>query len=300
MGRITNLGAVILCGGQSSRMGYPKALLPFGDKTLLTHMIDLLAQRVENITVVASPQQILPPLDPEIKVVYDQVAFQGPLSGMLTGFESTDQSEFLFVTATDTPLLQWQVVKHMYDRSVENHYDIVIPYNGQHHYPLTAIYHRETVLHKIKELLGSRRYRPVYLMEDLFHLKVLLDEFRSIDPDLASFRNLNSRADYRELLNTLNMEVPKEFDPPEIQVEFYGVTRLLIGSANTHVLADDTDALTDCLSLKFPSLIGTVIVDGKLHPAFRFVKNASEFLSEGRVGLKQGDSIMLIHADAGG
>ena len=48
------VGGVILCGGRSSRMGRPKALLPFGEETLLTRMVRILSGVVDPIVVVAA------------------------------------------------------------------------------------------------------------------------------------------------------------------------------------------------------------------------------------------------------
>ena len=54
--------AIVLAGGRSSRMGTPKALLPFGGRPLIGHIVDTLAQVADDIVVVASPGQELPEL----------------------------------------------------------------------------------------------------------------------------------------------------------------------------------------------------------------------------------------------
>ena len=45
-------GAVILCGGRSTRMGRDKATLPFGDATLLERVVAILQPLVDEVTVV--------------------------------------------------------------------------------------------------------------------------------------------------------------------------------------------------------------------------------------------------------
>jgi molybdenum cofactor guanylyltransferase len=52
---MTTFSAVILAGGRSSRMGMPKAALPFGDSTILERLIDTLTPGFEEIVVVAAP-----------------------------------------------------------------------------------------------------------------------------------------------------------------------------------------------------------------------------------------------------
>ncbi len=63
---------IVLCGGRSSRMGVPKAMLPFGPERLLQRLVRRLREAVEPVLVVASPGQELPSLPSEIRVVYDR------------------------------------------------------------------------------------------------------------------------------------------------------------------------------------------------------------------------------------
>ena len=42
-----NKGAIVLCGGKSSRMGRDKATLPFGPELMLQRVVRLISQVVE-------------------------------------------------------------------------------------------------------------------------------------------------------------------------------------------------------------------------------------------------------------
>jgi molybdopterin-guanine dinucleotide biosynthesis protein A len=98
--------AVILAGGTSSRMGFPKdqARLPNG-KTFLEQLVDLLTPVVERVVVsVRSPEQSLPPLPPQISIVSDETSGQGPLGGVLSVLDASDGEEFVFLTC-DMPAL---------------------------------------------------------------------------------------------------------------------------------------------------------------------------------------------------
>ena len=56
-------GRVVLCGGESRRMGQPKAWLPFGPERMLQRVVRLVGRGgVGPIVVVAAPGQDLPPL----------------------------------------------------------------------------------------------------------------------------------------------------------------------------------------------------------------------------------------------
>lgn len=102
------VAGVILAGGQSRRMdGRDKAMLPFGDRRLIDHVHDRLAQQIETIAINSNG-------DPavfghlETSVVPDDIpGFVGPLAGILSGMEwaAAQSSPFSHVltVATDTP-----------------------------------------------------------------------------------------------------------------------------------------------------------------------------------------------------
>ena len=52
-------GGIVLCGGRSTRMGVPKATLPFGLETMLQRVVRLLGTVVSPIVVVAAREQEL-------------------------------------------------------------------------------------------------------------------------------------------------------------------------------------------------------------------------------------------------
>src|SRR5947209_19753423 len=76
---------IVLCGGQSTRMGQPKAWLPFGDELMLPRVVRLLSEVVSPIVVVAAPGQDLPRLSADLILAPDPVPGQGPLQGLATG-----------------------------------------------------------------------------------------------------------------------------------------------------------------------------------------------------------------------
>ena len=48
------VGGIVLCGGRSTRMGVPKATLPFGPETMLQRVVRLLDTVIGPIVVVAA------------------------------------------------------------------------------------------------------------------------------------------------------------------------------------------------------------------------------------------------------
>ena len=100
-------GAVVLCGGESRRMGRPKAWLPFGDELMLQRVVRLAGTVAQPTIVVAAPAQELPALAADVAIVRDPVSGRGPLQGLAAGLAAFDNSvELVYATATDVPFLE--------------------------------------------------------------------------------------------------------------------------------------------------------------------------------------------------
>ena len=160
-------GAVVLCGGKSTRMGTSKALLPF--------------------------DQILPDLPPAVIVTRDESEGRGPLEGLRAGLKALPaRVERAYVTSCDVPLLVPDFIRQMLD--LADGYDIaVIEVNGFSH-PLSAVYGRAT-LPSVEDLLARNRLRPAFLF-DVVKTRRIEPAEMTADPDLRTLRNLNTREDY--------------------------------------------------------------------------------------------------------
>ena len=207
-----NCGGIILCGGRSSRMGIPKATLPFGPELMLTRVVRILRQVVQPVVVVAAPGQPLPDLDEEVSVVYDRQEGRGPLEGLAVGLAAIGtRADAAYLTSCDVPLLLPAFVERMI--ALLGEYDIVVPKDGTYHHPLAAVY-RTAVLDHVQRLLDANRMRPVFLLVETKAREVPVDELRAVDPQLSSLENLNCPADYLSALKRAGFTAPKEIASP--------------------------------------------------------------------------------------
>lgn len=192
-----NAGAIVLAGGKSTRMGTPKALLPFGTETMLQRVIRLLGDVVSPIIVVAARDQPLPPLPPDVIVTRDEREGRGPLEGLRAGLKALPPDvEAAYVTSCDAPLLVPGFVRQLVDLAT-GHDIAILEIDGFPH-PLSAVY-RRTVLPHVEDLLAHDRLRPAFLFEEVRTRRVRRDEMTA-DPDLVTLRNLNTREEYERAL----------------------------------------------------------------------------------------------------
>lgn len=191
-------GAVVLCGGRSSRMGLAKATLPFGAEPMLRRVVRLLGQTVGVIVVAAGPKQELPELPPEVRVVRDRQEGRGPLEGLYAGLSGLPQHvDAAYVTGCDVPLLVPAFVVRMLELLDE--YAIAVPVRDARHYPLAAVY-RRSVLGAIKTLLAADRPRPAFLFDMVRTRRVTADQLIAVDPELTTLENLNRPSEYLRAL----------------------------------------------------------------------------------------------------
>ena len=189
---------VILCGGQSSRMGRPKAWLPVGDETMLARVVRLLGGVVSPLVVVAAPEQELPPLAADIIVVRDPERGRGPLVGIAAGLSAlVGKADAAFVSSCDVPLLRPAFVRRMID--LLGDHVACVPEVGGYRHPLAAVY-RVEVAAIAAELLAADRLRPMFLFDRVSTRVVRAEDFADVDPDSESLRNLNTPEEYEKAL----------------------------------------------------------------------------------------------------
>ena len=191
---MTTAGGIVLCGGKSTRMGVPKATLPFGPETMLQRVVGLLRTVVSPIVVVAAREQSLPQLPDDVAVTRDEREQRGPLEGLRAGLKALPNSvEVAYITSCDVPLLEPAFVERMVEL-LGDHDIAVMEIDGFPH-PLSAVYRRDTLRH-VEALLEKDKLRPVFLFDTVRTRRVRPEEMNSVDPGLRTLRNLNTPADY--------------------------------------------------------------------------------------------------------
>lgn len=206
---VTRLAGIVLAGGRSSRMGEPKALLDWFGTPLLAHVCERLRPALDGpIVVVAATGQALPALPRDVEVVRDAREDRGPLEGIAAGLRALEaRADAAYVSATDVPLLVPAVVE-LTRSALEDGMDAAVPRLGDRMYPLTAAY-RLSVLPVVDRLLAEERLRALDLVEALAVHWLLEPELRAVDPELDSFRNVNTPADYRAALQLVEARVAR-------------------------------------------------------------------------------------------
>jgi len=207
--------AIVLSGGKAERfqsetqMWQDKALMELWGKPLLVHAIESVQNYVDETIVVVNDQNRLEQYAEvlanhgvtDARLVTDVTTnhLGGPLVAIYTGLKSV-KSDHCLTLPSDMPLLQPQVIEHMFNRAKNSR--VVVPMwpNGRLETLVMVLQRRSTL--KIAETLYSLK-RP--RSDDIIRgaLKVLflsiVGEIQKVDPEIKSFVNINAPGDLTTL-----------------------------------------------------------------------------------------------------
>ena len=86
----------------------------------------------------------------------------------------------------------------------------------------------------------------------------------------------------------------------QITVELYGVPRLKAGIPSVRVAASQVAEALQKLSELCPPLRDAIVTDGLVQPSLRLNLNGERFIDDHSTPLSDGDTLILMSADAGG
>ena len=138
------ISAIVLAAGASSRMGQPKAALPFGQtgETVLSRIVStILAGGVPEVVIVGGAhfdavRRAMPMPEARARVIEHAGWQQGQLSSLLAGLSAIDEQlllEAVIVTPVDVPLVQASTVTAVIAAWRRTRAPIVRPVHGERH-----------------------------------------------------------------------------------------------------------------------------------------------------------------------
>jgi FdhD protein len=188
--------AAVLAGGRSTRMGVDKTLLSVDGESLVARVAETVGGVCDHVVVVTDrPEALIDAgLPSNAVVLQDEVAFQGPLGGLVTALESA-ADEWVLAVAADVPHLQPEVIRLLWESRGDA--QVVIPVGELGPEPLLALYHRDC-LPAAKRVIESGRRRIVAILPLLSVVEVPLEALRTVDSGLESLFNVNTPEDLAE------------------------------------------------------------------------------------------------------
>lgn len=197
-----DIGALILMGGQNSRMGgNVKGLLKINEVTFLEQIVGVLEDFSTiylSVNKRFSSEEIKKYEEMGLSVIVDIYDDIGPMGGMYSSLKNCKE-DYLFITACDMPFINKDLINEL-QANIKNNIDVVLFSKNKLLYPLGAIYSKN-VLSSMKELIDNKEYKPLKLIRNSNFLELLLE-----DTDLSDdvFKNINTPEEYEQLIKCCN------------------------------------------------------------------------------------------------
>lgn len=188
---------IILAGGKSLRMGQDKALLKFGERTLLEHLSDLTSRLFRETLIIVNEETKLNDLDLGGARIYeDLIEGQGPLAAIYTGLLYSKELASCVLTC-DMPFVD-EFLIHELVSFCEGGFDVVCLEGPEgNHQPFPGIY-RRTSRFLIRSLLdrGENSMRQFFEIADIKAIVLPQEKIQVLT-------NMNHMEDYHQALKRM-------------------------------------------------------------------------------------------------
>lgn len=180
-----SIEGVILAGGQGSRMGgQDKGWVPFNGLPLYRHVLQRLAPQVSKVAISANRNQERYG-ESGIRVFGDTLpGYFGPLAGMLSGLETT-QNDWVAFVPCDVPFIPDDIVESLWQGKGDAPAAFI--YDGVRSHPTLCLLHRSLAPGLRDYLERGERKLMLYLEST--------GARRIIYPNPGCFINFNTRED---------------------------------------------------------------------------------------------------------
>jgi molybdopterin-guanine dinucleotide biosynthesis protein A len=192
---VERLAAFVLAGGKSSRMGRDKALLLFGEETLLSQSLKLLRSVAGRVGIVGDASKFAD----YGWVVEDHYRERGPL-GAIHAALSESHAEWNLMFAVDMPFVEARLLEYLTTEArMPGVKMVTVPQVGGKIQPLCAVYRRE-FLELAERALQKGENKIDRLFSEENTRVIGEEELSEAGFSAEMFRNLNTPEDLERAL----------------------------------------------------------------------------------------------------
>ncbi len=182
----------ILAGGENRRMPVLKAFIEVGGQKIIERNLGIMKRLFREIFIVTDRPELY--LYSGVSLLGDIYGIRGPMTGVFTALLNAS-NPWVFISACDMPFVNKSVIEYM--ASKRDNYDAVVPKSPgapDSAEPLFAFYSTRLLSPMEKALLAGKKSLKDFLSDKRVQY-ISRGEIKKIDPEGASFINLNTPED---------------------------------------------------------------------------------------------------------
>ena len=191
----SEIGAVVLSGGDSRRMGQDKGLTLYNDKPLVNYATEALASVFEGVSISSNKDEYRTLGFP---IIEDEYPGNGPMAGIHAALKSSEKRA-LFVLSCDMPKINSKLVSYILSKYEPG--KICLPRLEGRAAPLCGIYPAD-LLDDLENSLRSDHLKLIRFVEKHFTKYIDLDDTEWADENI--FQNINSPEDLQSRVDQSN------------------------------------------------------------------------------------------------
>jgi len=194
---------IILCGGQSRRMGRDKGSMIIQDKPMIKHILSTLNHQIDEAVIVlndktriAKYSEFIDTQEYEYPIIFceDKIKNKGPMPGIMTGLSNIN-GNYALVLPCDSPYVSKNYIQTIFSE-IDECYQAIVPYHDDENKlktsePLHSIYNKD-IIPEIEKLVKNDVLHIKGLIEKINTKFVLIDNKKI---EKKEFRNLNRPED---------------------------------------------------------------------------------------------------------
>lgn len=187
------LSVVIQAGGESSRMGHDKALVPLAGRPMIEHVLTRVTGLGDETLITTNSPDALEYLD--VPLAEDEEPGAGALPGLRTALRAA-RGDNVLILACDMPFVNRLLLE--YQLSLAPKVDVVVPRWEDTYQTMHAVYARKKVLAAVEQALEAGNQRMISFYPEVEVYSVSPEEISEYDPKGRSFFNVNTPEDLAE------------------------------------------------------------------------------------------------------
>ena len=199
------ISGIILAGGRARRFGSDKLTAAYDDVPLLDRAVAAVAAGCSEVIVVLAPDddRELPAAAVPVRRVFDPAPHRGPLVGLLAGLEAAREPVVL-VAGGDMPTLSPEVLAVLVRAlsAAEAWADAAVLVQRGVARPLPAVFRNGAATQASRRVIADGERSLMALLRALPTRELAEAEWRGLDPDAATLRDIDRPDDLPESSRT--------------------------------------------------------------------------------------------------
>lgn len=263
-----NVSAIILAGGNSSRMKYNKEFIKIGDEFLVHKQIKKLQSLFDEVIIVSNNKEHYK--DYNVLVVNDILIGNTPIIGLHSGLVNSS-NKYNYVIACDMAFINIDFIEYMISL-LDGHEAYVAKYNNYIE-PFNAIYSK-SIIPKIESFLEGNNYGFQRLVKNLNTEFISEQKVSFFQQSMDMFKNINNESDLFDDYSSITSNYQNMYVKKVVNKEIFYVRDKIITEYPLNLFINNIHYATLMMT---PENIEFLVI-GYLHSEF-VIKNINEIVN---------------------